>query len=225
MPTQAPPVAGRPPSMGTDKSTARRATEDDEARPYVIVSDIGKGSFATVYKGYHEVCNMLPLFSCLRFHGAWQETHQTVAIKSVRKDILNAKLLDNLQSEIEILKSLSHRHITKLIDIVVRGIPLLNIMVWIIAKSLSPSAAFHDIASHFLSLLFLVWKQQVLRWTHQPFLSEQNETYISSWNIARAETSPTTSRNAAALRVLNMHRPQELHYSTIPIQGQAVLTR
>ena len=34
---------------------ARRA-EDEEVRPYVIVSDLGKGSFATVYKGYHEVC-------------------------------------------------------------------------------------------------------------------------------------------------------------------------
>ena len=48
-----------------------------------------------------------------------KETHHQVAIKVVRKDILTAKLLDNLQSEIEILKSLSHRHITKLIDIVV----------------------------------------------------------------------------------------------------------
>lgn len=29
--------------------------DEDEVRPYVIVGDIGKGSFATVYKGYHEV--------------------------------------------------------------------------------------------------------------------------------------------------------------------------
>ncbi|OAX32115.1 Pkinase-domain-containing protein [Rhizopogon vinicolor AM-OR11-026] len=86
--------------MASDKSTPRRTIEDDEARPYVIVTDIGKGSFATVYKGYHE------------------DTHHQVAIKVVRRDILTAKLLDNLQSEIEILKSLSHRHITKLIDIV-----------------------------------------------------------------------------------------------------------
>lgn len=56
---QAPPPTGRPPSMPPDKSPARRATEEDEARPYVIVSDIGKGSFATVYKGYHEVCAVL----------------------------------------------------------------------------------------------------------------------------------------------------------------------
>ena len=57
---QAQPAAGRPQTMPPDKSTTRRATEDDEARPYVIVSDIGKGSFATVYKGYHEVRISLP---------------------------------------------------------------------------------------------------------------------------------------------------------------------
>lgn len=42
--------------MASDKSILRKTIEDDEARPYVIVNDIGKGSFATVYKGYHEVC-------------------------------------------------------------------------------------------------------------------------------------------------------------------------
>ncbi|KAH7926929.1 Pkinase-domain-containing protein [Leucogyrophana mollusca] len=94
------PTARRTSSMAPEKLASRKTVEDDEARPYVIVSDIGKGSFATVYKGYHE------------------ETHHQVAIKSVRRDILTAKLFDNLQSEIEILKSLSHRHITKLIDIV-----------------------------------------------------------------------------------------------------------
>lgn len=109
--------------MAPDKSTPRRATEDDEARPYVIVSDIGKGSFATVYKGYHEVRLTVFLgYVPSKMTPSHQETHHQVAIKSVRRDILTAKLLDNLQSEIEILKSLSHRHITKLIDIVVCGI-------------------------------------------------------------------------------------------------------
>lgn len=36
--------------------------EDEEVRPYVIVSDLGKGSFATVYRGYHEVS--LRIYSC-----------------------------------------------------------------------------------------------------------------------------------------------------------------
>lgn len=55
MPAPALPLAACTPSMPPDKSAPRRNTDDDEARPYVIVSDIGKGSFATVYKGYHEV--------------------------------------------------------------------------------------------------------------------------------------------------------------------------
>lgn len=89
------------PSRRTHSSSSqRRTTGDEELRPYVIVSDIGKGSFATVYKGYHE------------------ETHQQVAIKTVVTDKLSSKLFENLQSEIQILKSLSHRHITRLIDIV-----------------------------------------------------------------------------------------------------------
>lgn len=38
---------------GTTPSTRR--AEDDEAKPYVLAGELGKGSFATVYKGFHEV--------------------------------------------------------------------------------------------------------------------------------------------------------------------------
>ncbi|PCH36885.1 other/ULK/ULK protein kinase [Wolfiporia cocos MD-104 SS10] len=86
------------PSTGSDKGQKR--TDDEELKPYVIVSDLGKGSFATVYRGYNE------------------NTHQEVAIKTVNRANLSPKLLENLQGEIDILKRLSHRHITKLIDIV-----------------------------------------------------------------------------------------------------------
>ncbi|KAK7052996.1 Serine/threonine-protein kinase [Paramarasmius palmivorus] len=87
----------------TSSSTGRSRRERDEEHdvgPYVLGSEIGKGSFATVYKGYHE------------------ETRKQVAIKTVKRDKLTAKLFENLQSEIQILKLLSNRHITKLIDIV-----------------------------------------------------------------------------------------------------------
>ncbi|EKM57100.1 uncharacterized protein PHACADRAFT_172785 [Phanerochaete carnosa HHB-10118-sp] len=77
-----------------------RRAEDEELRPYVIVSDLGKGSFATVYRGYHE------------------ETNQAVAVKTVNRSGLSHKLLENLQGEIDILKALHHRHITRLLDIV-----------------------------------------------------------------------------------------------------------
>jgi hypothetical protein len=43
------------PTKRTTPAGARPAEEDESPRPYVIVSHIGKGSFATVYKGYHEV--------------------------------------------------------------------------------------------------------------------------------------------------------------------------
>jgi hypothetical protein len=57
------------------------------------------------------------------YPGVLQDTNQQVAIKTVVTDKLSSKLFDNLQSEIQILKSLSHRHITRLIDIVVRVYP------------------------------------------------------------------------------------------------------
>ncbi|KAJ8083377.1 Serine/threonine-protein kinase [Marasmius tenuissimus] len=90
------PSTSRKPST---QGTSRRESEQ-EVGQYVIGTEIGKGSFATVYKGYHE------------------ETRQAVAIKTVKRDKLSPKLFENLQSEIQILKYLSHRHITRLIDIV-----------------------------------------------------------------------------------------------------------
>jgi len=41
-----------PPSAATP---ARQPQDAHDAKPYIVVSEIGKGSFATVYKGYHEV--------------------------------------------------------------------------------------------------------------------------------------------------------------------------
>lgn len=42
-------------STSSNAIAAAKREEDDEVKPYVIVAEIGKGSFATVYKGYHEV--------------------------------------------------------------------------------------------------------------------------------------------------------------------------
>ncbi|KAL9605150.1 MAG: hypothetical protein Q9219_000084 [cf. Caloplaca sp. 3 TL-2023] len=62
------------------------------------LESIGKGSFATVYRGTH---SKRPGF---------------VAIKSVDMHKLNKKLKDNLYTEITILKGLHHPHIVTLID-------------------------------------------------------------------------------------------------------------
>jgi len=64
-----------------------------------IGPEIGKGSFANVYKGYD-----------LR-------TRKAVAIKSVfRSRLKNQKLIDNLEVEISILKNLKNPHIVALLD-------------------------------------------------------------------------------------------------------------
>ncbi|EJD51820.1 kinase-like protein [Auricularia subglabra TFB-10046 SS5] len=78
------------------------ANGDDDISPYVITNDIGKGSFATVYRGYHS------------------QTRDQYAIKTVSRKILTAKLLENLQSEIKILKALNHKHVTRLVEIIER---------------------------------------------------------------------------------------------------------
>ena len=46
-----------------------------------------------------------------------QDTRAAVAIKTISRTILTPKLIDNLESEISILKQLKHKHITQLIDI------------------------------------------------------------------------------------------------------------
>ncbi|KAI0043068.1 Pkinase-domain-containing protein [Auriscalpium vulgare] len=90
-----------PPAQKTSSGASfGQRPDDQELRPYVLTGDLGAGSFATVYKGYNE------------------ETRQEVAVKTVSRSTLSTKLFENLQSEIDILKSLSHRHITRLIDII-----------------------------------------------------------------------------------------------------------
>jgi serine/threonine-protein kinase ULK2 len=113
-------VTKRTPSSTTDRPAHRRV-EDEEVRPYVIVSDLGKGSFATVYRGYHEVSfgGRHTGWNQTLTHNVSQETHVPVAIKTVNRNGLSQKLFENLRGEIDILKTLSHRHITRLLDLVV----------------------------------------------------------------------------------------------------------
>ncbi|RIA96937.1 kinase-like domain-containing protein [Glomus cerebriforme] len=65
---------------------------------YLMGTEIGRGSFAYVYKGYNK------------------KTHEPVAIKSVLRSRLTKKLLENLESEIQILKGIRHDHIVQLVD-------------------------------------------------------------------------------------------------------------
>lgn len=66
---------------------------------YSVGHEIGKGSFAVVYLGR-------PL----------KGDDRSVAIKSVARSKLTKKLLENLESEISILKGIRHAHIVSLLD-------------------------------------------------------------------------------------------------------------
>lgn len=65
---------------------------------YRVGPEIGRGSFANVYKAQHI------------------QTRTPVAIKSVQLSRLNKKLLENLDHEIAILKKMKHPHIVSLLD-------------------------------------------------------------------------------------------------------------
>ncbi|KAI9714489.1 MAG: Serine/threonine-protein kinase [Bogoriella megaspora] len=90
-------MATRSPAQAS--SSKRGVASNSEAERPLVVGDflrggqIGKGSFAVVYSARHSSKKSL------------------AAIKSVDTQKLTKKLRDNLQSEIEILKSLQHPHI------------------------------------------------------------------------------------------------------------------
>ncbi|KAH0541639.1 hypothetical protein FGG08_003870 [Glutinoglossum americanum] len=92
---------GTPPAGG-NHSSSRRSREQGQPEATVgvfkMMGEIGRGSFATVYKAVHT------------------KNRSLVAVKSVHLQKLNKKLKDNLYSEIDILKGLHHPHIVALID-------------------------------------------------------------------------------------------------------------
>ena len=76
---------------------------------YELKHQIGSGSFAVVWEAVH------------------RETGQVVALKEIKMDKLNAKLRDNLKSEVAILQQIHHRNIVRLLDVMqVRGAKALH---------------------------------------------------------------------------------------------------
>ena len=92
-------MSGRIPDISTPSGYPQTKPFGSVGR-YVIEQEIGKGSFAVVYRG-HLVSNI----------------SQHVAIKAISKQKLkNKKLLENLEVEISILRNIKHGHIVSLFD-------------------------------------------------------------------------------------------------------------
>ena len=64
---------------------------------FIIEEEVGRGSFATVYKGFHKHSGL------------------NVAVKVIQREKLNHKLLQNLEAEINLLKECCHENIVKLL--------------------------------------------------------------------------------------------------------------
>ncbi|KAL7918933.1 hypothetical protein ACQKWADRAFT_215630 [Trichoderma austrokoningii] len=84
--------------MASRQESSSRRSGSRNLGQFTIDKEIGKGSFAQVYMGWHK------------------ETRAAVAVKSVELDRLNKKLRENLYGEIQILKTLRHPHIVALHD-------------------------------------------------------------------------------------------------------------
>ena len=90
---------------------------DKQVGVYTIGSEIGRGSFAVVSKGLHMVTSLkVPPLSRPTETNVSQRKRTVIAIKSVVRSKLTTKLLQNLEGEITIMKSLKHDHIVQLID-------------------------------------------------------------------------------------------------------------
>ena len=80
--------------MGTNTAGARSVGE------WLLTQNIGAGSFAVVWKARHAVSG------------------QIVAIKEISTDKLNKKLRQSLETEVSILKQITHRNIVQLLEVI-----------------------------------------------------------------------------------------------------------
>jgi serine/threonine-protein kinase ULK/ATG1 len=95
--------------MSAGQSTAT-SSHYERVGPFEIREEIGRGSFATVFKGYKLIQ------SSSSSSGNTTKLGDPVAIKAVTRKKLTRKLLDNLESEIRLLKGIKHKHVTELVD-------------------------------------------------------------------------------------------------------------
>ncbi|XP_016373855.1 serine/threonine-protein kinase ULK3-like [Sinocyclocheilus rhinocerous] len=68
-------------------------------KDFILTEKLGSGTYATVYKAFRKT-----------------DSREAVAVKVVSKKSLNKSSMENLLTEIEILKTVRHPHIVQLKD-------------------------------------------------------------------------------------------------------------
>ncbi|KAJ2449031.1 Serine/threonine-protein kinase [Coemansia sp. RSA 2336] len=86
------------PSNAEQPGSPQRTRATVAIGDYELGAQIGRGSFATVYRGVNK------------------KTNELVAVKSVIRSSLTRRLLDNLETEINILRAVKHPAIVELLD-------------------------------------------------------------------------------------------------------------
>lgn len=96
----------------------KAATSEYYIGDYIRQERLGRGSFASVYKGIHKVFifNMFSFLHSAHFHND-KVTHEVVAIKDIYVDKMPEK---NLEAEITIMRKIDHPNIVRFIDCIVR---------------------------------------------------------------------------------------------------------
>lgn len=121
---------------------------------YILTEKLGSGSYATVYKAYRKV-----------------NSREVVAIKCVSKKSLNKASVENLLTEIEILKAVKHPHIVQLKDFQWDGENIYLIMEYCAGGDLSHFIRSRRVLPERVVCRFLQQLASALQYLHQRHIS------------------------------------------------------
>ncbi|XP_051898539.1 serine/threonine-protein kinase ULK3 isoform X2 [Pristis pectinata] len=121
---------------------------------FILTEKLGSGSYATVYKAYRKV-----------------NSREVVAIKCVSKKSLNKASVENLLTEIEILKTVKHPHIVQLKDFQWDGENIYLIMEYCAGGDLSHFIRSRRVLPERVARRFLQQLASALQYLHQRNIS------------------------------------------------------
>uniref|UniRef100_A0A669P4B8 Serine/threonine-protein kinase ULK3 n=1 Tax=Phasianus colchicus TaxID=9054 RepID=A0A669P4B8_PHACC len=163
---------------------------------FVLTERLGTGTYATVYKAYSK-----------------RDTREVVAVKCVSKRSLNRASVENLLTEIEILKTIRHPHIVELKDFQWDSDHIYLIMEFCAGGDLSRFIRMRRILPEKVARIFL---QQL----GEDHVGLRDEDHWDSWCQCQHPTSMLTFL-ACALKFLHDHnishldlKPQNILLST-----------